>query len=560
MQKHITLIFLALLSGLGNPLWAQTTILDQSLLTEASFNTFTAVSVSGSQNWSFNALYGAVCNGYSGGQSFENEDWLISPAMNLTQTDNVKLTFNHTRGNASVLNVGVAQGWYKVYATANFTGNTATTVWTELSGFNQSIPVAWQYVSSGQLVIPEEAKSTSSRIAFRYISSAAQSATWEIKNVKVTGEPQPTNPNAGIFKITNWNTEWLGCSTFGPNDESLQINNVAAAMLSMNSDIYCIQEITNSAANPSIAMLVALLGSDQWAGNIVPSPTGDCDQRQGIIYKKSRVQFVSATQLSNGNATQGNSYNYNWSGGRYPAVYHLNLVSGNNLVPLSIINIHAKAEDGNAMSYTRRLGASEALKTILDGANYNTKNLVVVGDFNDYLVGTTSNACGCTVSPYKNFVDDGSHYNAVTKDLVDANTSWGNHPIIENVIISDELSANYIENSAAQEVTVSQNISNYFNTTSNHLPVSLRLQFSVLENPEYLYGQQNLLAIYPNPVTDKLQFDATGLENAAAAIYDLAGRKMHFETISANSIDIAPLPAGIFILKVGNRYGKFVKK
>src|SRR6476646_3564378 len=102
---------------------AQSTILNESMLSQASFNSFTAVSVTGAQNWTYSSLYGAVCSGYVSGQSFENTDWLISPPMNLVETDNVNLSFQHTRGSAAVLNVGVAEGWYKVFATANFTGD-----------------------------------------------------------------------------------------------------------------------------------------------------------------------------------------------------------------------------------------------------------------------------------------------------------------------------------------------------------------------------------------------------------------------------------------------------
>ncbi|MGK4568354.1 hypothetical protein [Flavobacterium sp. 3HN19-14] len=146
-----------------------------------------------------------------------------------------------------------------------------------------------------------------------------------------------------------------GLHDIGPTDETLQVNNIAAAMLAMNSDIYCIQEITNTVANPSIATLVSLLGSDVWEGRIVPGNTDECDQRQAIIYKKAKVQFVSASQLSSGGASQGNSYYYNWTSGRFPALYNLNLLAGNNVIPVAVINIHAKAEDDVAASYTRRL-------------------------------------------------------------------------------------------------------------------------------------------------------------------------------------------------------------
>ncbi len=529
---------------------AQVTILNESMLPMSSFNTFTAVSVTGTQTWYHNDIYGAICNGYQGGQSFQNEDWLISQPMNLVQTDNVKLTFSHSRGNAAVLNVGVAEGWYQVFATANYTGDPTTTDWIELSGLNQAVPTAWQYIPSGELIIPDATKSANSRIAFKYRSTSGESATWEIKNVKVTGEPQSTNPSAGLFKITNWNVEWLGCTTFGPTDENLQLNNVATAMLALNSDIYCLQEI---AANTTIPALVALMGTDQWDGKIVPLTGADCQQRQGIIYKKSRVQFVAAAELNSGNDAQGNSYYYNWSSGRFPALYQVKLIAGGNLVPVFLVNLHAKAEDDNPMSYTRRLGGSEGLKTILDGPNYNSKNLMVIGDYNDFLVGTTSTACGCSDSPYKNFTDDTDNYYGVTSGIQDP---FWNRPLIEHTVISNELVANYVPGSAAQDFLVYDFISSFYGTTSHHLPVNAEFQFPVLGNPEFT--PQTKLAIAPNPVGDELRI--AGIEtDAQMTIYDLTGRKMQCVRTSEDTVRVDGLPSGIYLVKVGDSYGRFIK-
>lgn len=554
MKNYIRHTLLLVFAGV-NFLHSQTTILDQTLLTQASFNSFTAVSVNGAQTWTFSSSYGAVCTGYSAGVTYENEDWLISPTMNLVDMNNVKLTFSHTRGTANVLNVGVAQGYYKVFATSNYTGNPTTTQWTELTGVNHTVPTAWQYVSSGELIIPEAAKSANSRIAFRYFSNSSAAATWEIKNVKVTGEV-PVNPNMATFKITNWNTEWLGCTSFGPTDETLQLNNVASAMLAMNSDIFCLQEVTNTVTENTFTNLVTLLGNDVWEGKLVPATTGDCEQRQGIIYKKARVQFVNSSLLSTGNAAQGNSYYYNWSSGRFPAVYHLNLIAGVNTVPFSIVNIHAKSEDGDAASYTRRLGGSQGLKTILDGSSYNTKRFVLIGDFNDYLIGTTSNTCNCTVSPYQNFMNDTTNYTGTTQYL---NGYHWNHELIENIMFSNELSTNYVSNSAAQEVTAIQGITNYFNTTSDHVPVSATFQFSTLSNPEF--AMANGLKIFPNPVQNELKLEGTEFENdTTIAVYDITGRQMLSAKMNANAVNVSTLPSGVYILKAGNRFGRFVKK
>ncbi|MFP9114710.1 T9SS type A sorting domain-containing protein [Flavobacterium sp. RHBU_3] len=552
-----TLIMLVALLGISL-LHAQTTILNETMLTESSFNTFTPVSVTGAQTWSFSSSYGAVCSGYSGGQNYANEDWLVSAPIDLSGMDNVQLTFSHTRGNAAVMNVGVTEGWYKVYATANYTGDTATTTWTELTGLNQNVATAWQYISSGSLTIPDAAKSANTRIAFKYICSDTQSATWEIKNIKVTGDVQVNPETNTLFTITNWNAEWLGCPDYGPDDEALQLQNVANAMLLMDSDIYCLQEIINTPTITTVASLVALMGSSEWDGTIVPADTGYCNQRQAIIYKKSKVQLVSSLQLSSGNYAQGGSYYYNWSSGRYPAVYNVNLVSGSNLVPVTLVNIHAKAED-NYNSYTRRMGASEALKTILDGTSYNTKNVILIGDYNDYLIGTQStNQCSCDVSSFQNFMDDTTNYTALTQNITSATSGWDPHPVIENIIISNELVGNYVANSVAQEVTVPQNITSYYSTTSDHLPISASFTFPTLATPQF---STNPFTLYPNPVKDVLYVNTdASLNNYAVAVYDYTGRQVLSGSISNNSINVSSLPTGIYIMKIANTTAKFVKE
>lgn len=552
MKKLYQLIVVlsVMYAGLAG-VYAQTTILDHSLLTQESFGAFIKESVAGTQNWYFNQQYGAMVSGYSNGQSFANEDWLISPVMNLENADDVKLSFDHTRGSAAVMNVGVNEGWYKVYATANYTNNPATTTWVELTGVNQNVTTAWQYISSGELTIPEAAKSQSSRVAFRYISSATASATWEVKNVKVTGDVQGTNPGSGgTFKITNWNTEWLGCTEFGPDDEAGQLNKVVTALQSMNSDIYCLQEVTNTTATRTVEDIVSALGSTEWGGAIVEL-TEDCTQRQVLIYKKARVQFVSSFALGSGASYQGNSYYYNWSSGRFPAVYNVNFISGTNVVPVTLVNIHAKAEDGNASSYTRRLGGSIGLKGILDGLSYNAKNLVIIGDYNDYLEGTTSDACACTDSPYKNFVDDAANYTALTANFAS--------PIIENIIVSNELADNYVAGSVSRQTNMTQLIPGFYNNTSNHLPVSASFQFATMSTPAFAVN--NLWTLYPNPVKDVLNVKADDtLQDTDMYIYDVAGRQVLAGKLSAAGINVTALPAGIYFLKMDGKTGKFIKE
>lgn len=560
MQKLNKLFLSALIVLIINTISAQTVVFNESLATYDSFNTFTAVNVTGQQNWHCNPQYGyTLMNGYSNGQSYENEDWLLTPELNLENYDNLRFSFDHTRGSAAVMNVGVAQGWYKVFATTNYTGNVSSTQWTELNGINHNLPGAWQWISSGELVIPQTVKSSSTRFAFRYISSNTESATWEIKNIKITGEPSAINPNDDhIFKITTWNVEHLGSICYGPANENLQMNNVVNAILTMNPDIICLQEVTQSDAYPTIATLVSILGSDEWAGNIVASNPTDCSQNQGIVYKKSKVQFVNASLLNNGNSSQGNSYYYNWSNGRYPALYNVNLIIGTELVPVSLVNIHAKASSDES-SYIRRKGASEGLKAILDGTQYNTKNIIVLGDFNDYINSNICSQCQTNDSPYKNFLDDSGNYMIPTQNMQNNGCNYRPY-VVNNMIISNEIFDNYISNSANQELIVMNTIPNFCQTTSDHIPVSALFEFSATTSGVEDFYSENPVKIYPNPVNNVLNIDILNpVNNQFAEIYDLTGKKIVNEKLTGNTINVSSLSNGIYILKIGNYRSKFIK-
>ena len=268
------------------------------------------------------------------------------------------------------------------------------------------------------------------------------------------------------FKITTWNVEWLSCSENGPSNEDLQMNNAAKVIKALNADVVAMQEIGTSSSYATIDTLVKRLGNE-WAGSIVPWSADNCDQNLAIVYRKSKVQFVSASLMTNAGSS------YNWSSGRFPVLYNLNLIAGTNTIPVALINIHAKAM-GDESSYSRRKAASESLKALLDGSTYNTKNVILLGDYNDYLAGTQCDYCSPAVSPYNNFVLDTENYKGLTGGLWDPNY---NSPVIDNIIISNELFTNYT-NTVLRETTAAQAVSSFTSTTSDHYPVSALFSFA----------------------------------------------------------------------------------
>jgi hypothetical protein len=353
------------------------------------------------------------------------------------------------------------------------------------------------------------------------------------------------------FKVTTLNAEWLSCteSGSGPSDDNLQINNIAALIKLLNSDVVALQEVGTSASYVTIDTLVKKLGNE-WSGNIVPWYNSNCYQNQGIIYKNSKVQLTGASLITNGGSS------YNWSGGRYPVLYQINLIAGNNVVPVSLINIHAKAY-GDETSYNRRKAASTSLKALLDGSTYNTKGVILLGDYNDYLSGTQCSVCSPAESPYKNFVDDAVNYKCLTTSLID---SYYNHPVIDNIIISNELSGNYVANSAFRETTATGNILNYYSTTTDHTPVSAL--FKIPQNTSAtndFHPSVTNVVVYPSPVTDYLYVESAD-QIKKLEIYSLTGELIVRQQAVLDRMSVSNLSEGVYLVKIYTDKGLITTK
>jgi len=140
---------------------------------------FTTNNVLGAQVWYFyNGTSGtyAVMSGYANSMSNANEDWLISPTVDLTGKTAANLSFDYTINKGNVANM-------QTNHTLWFSADNGTT-WEQIT-----IPVYpagnnWTFVNSGSIAIPAKYLNISSfKFAFKYLCSTAESASWEIRNV-----------------------------------------------------------------------------------------------------------------------------------------------------------------------------------------------------------------------------------------------------------------------------------------------------------------------------------------------------------------------------------------
>ena len=161
-------------------------ILSASFLSEEYFNNFTKLSIIGSQTWRYDSKYGAKMSGYDDNmqRTYPNEDWLISPPINLSKLSSATLTFSHAFGPASSIPTTDAQkAQYTCWVSNDFNGDVTTATWTELP--ITYCTYAWNYIETS-VDIPIENLKENCHIAWKYVCSN-ESATWEIKSLEVTG-------------------------------------------------------------------------------------------------------------------------------------------------------------------------------------------------------------------------------------------------------------------------------------------------------------------------------------------------------------------------------------
>lgn len=150
---------------------------------ESGIDAWTAYSVTGTEAWTLGTGYGnpdnfAKMSGFNSGSN-ENEDWLISPVLNLSTVTSATLTFD-TAKNYSGNDL-------EAYVSTDYDGFSApsTATWTPLSANLSS--GSWNWVSSGAIDLSSHTGGNI-HIAFKYTSTNSASATWEVDNVVVVGE------------------------------------------------------------------------------------------------------------------------------------------------------------------------------------------------------------------------------------------------------------------------------------------------------------------------------------------------------------------------------------
>lgn len=156
----------------------EVTIFEQNLGTKGAIDTFIVANIAGDAQWQYKRQ---TTNMRTEINAANNEDWLITPALDLTQMSEASLNFKYK---FSEVIPAEFQNQYTVVVSKDFDGNPAniaTATWVEIKGFSYETTA---YAESGVLNLPAEMIGHKCHIAWKY-KTADTAHTWALKDVIV---------------------------------------------------------------------------------------------------------------------------------------------------------------------------------------------------------------------------------------------------------------------------------------------------------------------------------------------------------------------------------------
>lgn len=180
--------------------------IDESYLPQnaSGLGEMSAVKISGTWNWRYQAAYGATC------QSKGGEAWLLTPVYNMADHHNTKLVFEQALNYANLNDV---QSQQTLWITDDYKGSVDASTWKQVVLPNYPSGTSWTFVST-TVNIPDSLLGANTVFGFKYAvpENAVNSPTWEIKNLHVTSSCEevfsalpmvPQNTNTARKEIRN---------------------------------------------------------------------------------------------------------------------------------------------------------------------------------------------------------------------------------------------------------------------------------------------------------------------------------------------------------------------
>ena len=155
----------------------EVTVFEELVDTKASFEKFTVKSILGDATWKAPAAK----NKFANINAANNEDWFITPALDLTGMSEASLSFKYKFSAAIPAEL---QSQYTVVVSKDYDGNAdniAKATWVELKGFSYD---ATSFTESGAISLPADMIGSTCYVAWKYATKDTNHQ-WAVKEVIV---------------------------------------------------------------------------------------------------------------------------------------------------------------------------------------------------------------------------------------------------------------------------------------------------------------------------------------------------------------------------------------
>lgn len=353
----------------------------------------------------------------------------------------------------------------------------------------------------------------------------------------------PTAVSKHFLSIMNWNLEFFGAtrekygSEYGPADEEKQVDNVALVLNNIQPDIVALQEVSDDQA---FKILI----------NKLPGYEGRCSSRYSYshdtsedfppqkvcyVYKTSVIRLVREKVLFRKLFDDAHGSSNIFSSGRLPYLVEVDVTIDGYSDRMFLVNVHGKS-GASPDDHARRLSDTRLLKDTLDHY-YASKNLVLLGDFNDDL---DVSIAGNRASPYAAFVSD-PKYACISKTLSDNN--WHSTISYDGVIDHQVVSSPLAEGST-KIVNAFALVDHYAETTSDHLPVIS--EFDLKKLITGIRGPNDVF-VFPNPTSDIVHIICPG--NFEYKLINSIGALVGYGT-TFDQVSLSVPSAGLYFLQI----------
>jgi hypothetical protein len=151
----------------------EVTILESDLSTSAEVNKFAAANITGEGTWKYNRT--GKCAQITGAN---NEDWFISPAINLAGMSEASLNFKYKFSESVAAEY---QSQYTVWISKDYVDDVKTATWVQLEGYSYD---ETSFAESNTITLPSEMIGETCHIAWKY-NTGEVSHTWSLKDIIV---------------------------------------------------------------------------------------------------------------------------------------------------------------------------------------------------------------------------------------------------------------------------------------------------------------------------------------------------------------------------------------